>query len=193
MLQNVHVVRISPINRGIGTVFCQESVYGGLILRLRRRIILIGHTEIVQDISVSGCRNQVATGQLALFIRVLGDDLKLFLSRVKVYLKITFLQITTFKYHMLHQPGQIIFIRIKIQTGILEIPHNVLSVLTRTLFAADLGQGPRPMRKDTLKSGFLHLRVNAVPVHIFIYILFPAGKLEALEAVQTLIYVFGAS
>ena len=89
VLQGMDIVRISPIDSGIRTVFCQKSVYGSLILCLCRRVIFIGHTEIIQKIRVSGCGNQVPAGQLALFIRILGDDLKLFLSGVKVYFKIT--------------------------------------------------------------------------------------------------------
>ena len=144
---DIHVVRRTLVHGDVDGVLRVVRVDGRQVFLLGKRVVLVGHTDVPEDIFVTGFRYEVPAGKLhVVVIRPDGDDLELPGVTVKVHLEIVgavlllakagqfaaFLERDAF-----HLFAKLVIVGVEVQRVVPEIPDGeFIPVLARCFLAA---------------------------------------------------------
>ena len=185
---DIHVVRRPLVHGNINGVLRVVFVHRRQVFLLSKRVVFVRHTDIPEDIFVTGFRYEIPAGKLCVIvIRPDRDDLKLARVAVEVHFEIVgavlflskagkfapFLEGDAF-----HLAGKFISVGVEVQRVIPEIPDGeFIPVLIRHLRAAYRGHGTHATGIDIRKGVLLVVMVDTVLFRVHIHIFGTVRKL----------------
>ena len=171
----IDIISGSLVHGSINTDFIHVFGHSFCKFLLGQRIIFFRHPDVIQDIFITRFRDQQTARQLLVLVRELRYDFKLFRFGIKIQLKITPVQLSALKHHILDKPLDLVIIRIEIERGVREIVYReFIAVLTRGLRASNRGYFTGTSWINTGKEVFLRL-LHDTEVGILFYIAHATG------------------
>ena len=201
---DIHVVRRALVHGDVDGVLRIVRVDGRQVFLLGKRVVLVGHADVPEDIFVTGFRYEVPAGKLhVVVIRPNGDDLELPGVAVVIHLEIVgavlllakagqfaaFLERDAF-----HLSAKLVVVGVEVQRVVPEIVYREGGpVLARRLLAAHRGDCTDAPGVDIREGVLLVVVVDAVLLHIHVHVFRAAGKLQPAVPVFIRVDVTGTA
>ena len=171
------------VNGKILPAFGIELFHRRKKLLLGKRVIFVRHTDIPENITVTGFRNKFAAGELrVIIIGPYRNNLELTGGTVEIHLEIVVLtlpqsgKVTVLERYTFGLVGQLVIVRIEIQAVVPEIiDRERVAVVIFHIFAAHTADSPDPAGINAAEGVLLVTVIDAVLLRMYLDIL-PAPR-----------------
>ena len=183
VLLNPHMVSRGLVNGKILPVFGIELFHRRKKLLLGKRVIFVRHTDIPENITVTGFRDKFAAGELrVIIIGPYRNNLELTGGTVEIHLEIVVLtlpqsgKVTVLERYTFGLVGQLVIVRIEVQAVVPEIiDRERVAVVIFHIFAAHTADSPDPAGINAAEGVLLVTVIDAVLLRMYLDIL-PAPR-----------------